>query len=527
MKNKNLRLIASTLLVAATTATASCAAKKGAATLDPSVSTDGVKLDFWTGFGSVIAQKLEDIVLKDFTAKEKIQVKHVTKGGYDGLQKAINLSASSITYPNIALGYPDHFAGYVASDIQRRLDPFMEIDSEIPNTRDAMKFDLSDYYPSYLTENQTLEYDENGKGYTLGLPFNKSTEEMVYNKTFFNNEWVKSQGVSLPETWDDVATQGKKIITLLTPHFGKMLGTDGKDYASAAEAQKANASIMLNLTNVTADGFFPFSYDSTANLFITGLRQWGATYTYVDQATRMGYVGFDKKHKDSYDKTLDFLTKMRSLANDHIIAIPSSFNGTSLYASAYYVNFQTLCNVGSSAGLTNYAGSGFTSAAGYTSGVSHVPYKSADKKFVISQGTNICILDKGNQAELLASWKAVKYLTGEGNGKFAALTGYFPVCKKAAASADYQKFLTRTADDDGNPLADDELLKQEGAVYNSNNYDADNSDWTKFVDPGFNGSSSIRTEVGNLISEVLLDKTKTVSDILDSYLTRLADYVEA
>ena len=531
MKSKKLNMLAGGLLLVSATALASCGPSKGyTGDVDPTIDTRGVEIEFWSGFGSTITDQLEDLVLKNFSDKYQINVKHTSKGGYSGLQKAINLSASSVTYPNIAIGYPDHFASYIDSDIQLRLDSFIQSDAGIPESRtdedgtvfqEAAKIDMSDFYESYMTENRTLEYDDDGNPYTLGLPFNKSTEVLVYNKTFFENDWVKAAGIILPETWDEVETQGKKIIDLVTPHFGKVLGADGKDYDSLAKAKQAGTTLLMDLSTAKADNFYPLGYDSSANLFITGLRQWGATYTTIDQVTRHGYIGFDSG--DSYTIATQFLIYMQKLANEHILALPTSFEGTALYCSSYFTNFQSVMNVGSSAGLSHYSEGSFTSANGIYAGVSHIPYKTADKKYVISQGTNLCMLDKGSEAEREASWKAVKYLATEGNGLFASLTGYYPVCKSAANSEIYQTFLTATTDKDGNPLSDNDLNMQKAAKYNTESYDADGSGWVKYTDPGFNGSSSIREDVGNLISEIIVGKT-AVKDTLDKYIAGLGDY---
>ena len=526
MNHSKIKLFTATLLVVTASALTSCGGggKGYTGEVDLSVDTRDTSITFWSGFGSSISDHLNDTVLPILKNKYKIEVQHEGKGGYDGLQKAINLSASQVTYPNIAVGYPDHFASYINSDILLRLDPFIENDKNIPATREdgfveQAKFDINDFYPSYLKENQNLEFKDDGTGYTVGLPFNKSTEVMVFNKTFFDNELVKERGITVPETWDDIKSVGAKIIEICKPAFGKALGADLNVYDSQTAAEAAGTEMLMDLKSATDDTFYPFSYDSAANLFITGVRQWGGTYTEVDQTTRRGYLAFDNQI------TRDFLNFVKGLAKDHILAIPISFDGTSLYCSSFYTNFQSLMNVGSSAGLTHYAEGAFYRKNGHESGISHVPYKSADKKVVISQGTNLCILDKGSEAERAASWKALKFLTGEGNGLFASLTGYYPVTKTAAASKEYQEFLTRTVDPEtGKELDDNSFNMQNGAKYNTAVYDAEGSGWSKFVDPGFAGSSTIREAVGNLISEVLIDQAD-IDATIAKYVSDLKDYV--
>jgi hypothetical protein len=526
MNSSKAKIIGATLLTVCASALAACgkASKGYAGDLDFTKDTRNTTISFWTGFGSAITTKLEDLVLADFSEKYKINVEHEGKGGYEGLQKAINLSASQVTYPNIAVGYPDHFASYINSDILLQLDDFIEGDKNIPATREdgfkeADKINMDDFYSYYMAENRSLEYKDDGTPYTVGLPFNKSTELMVFNKTFFDNEKVEEAGIFVPSTWDDIETVGERIINFVKPSFGKVLGADGVAYASEKAATDAGTRMLMNLTEATAENFYPFSWDSAANLFITGVRQWGGTYTEVDKDTRKGYIAFDSEQTRSY------LRFVQNLAKKHILAIPISFEGTSLYCSSFYTNFQSVMNVGSSAGLTNYSTSVFSRAKGFESGIAHIPFRDDEHKFVISQGTNLCILDKGSEEERIASWKAVKYLATEGNALFASETGYYPVCKAAAESPLYQEFLHMEKDPEtGKALDDNTYNKQNGAKYNSAVYDAENSGWTKFVDPGFPGSSTIREAIGNLISEILVDQAD-IDGTIAKYKTELRDYV--
>ncbi len=504
MKKSKLKVLALGGLLSVALASCGGETLEAERSVDMSLDTKGTTIEWWTGFGSDITGYLDDQILPDFLAETGITITHTTKGGYDNLQKAVNLGAGRRTYPNIVVGYPDHFASYVASNMQLRLDPYFE------NDPDGKAF-MDDIYPSYMEENQQLEFKEDGTGYTLGVPFNKSTEVLVYNENFFNSDVVKGWGIpSVPATWDQVESYGKIAVEKLTPYFGKILGDDGKGYDKESDLPE-DVSILANLTTATADTFYFLGYDSTANLFITSLRQWGGKYTEVDPSTGMGYAVYDNAECRAM---LEF---MRRLSNEHVLAIPSSFGGTSLYCSDYYKNYQCMMNVGSSAGLSHYTDANLKS----TSGVTSVPYKDEDHKYVISQGTNLAMLNKGTDTEVLASWKALKYLaTGETNGLFCALTGYYPATKSSYNSKNYQEFLNAT------PTDENDANKKKAAKANSEIYDADNSKWHKFVDAGFNGSSVVRTEVSSLISRVLLEDTSIDTIISESYAT-ISSYVRS
>lgn len=506
--------------------------------IDLTVDTRGETITMWTGFGASITAKLESI-LDQFEKDTGIHVEHEGKGGYDNLQKAINGSASSQTYANVAVGYPDHFAGYVDSDILHRLDDFMEQDKNIPATRkgtatdkdadgefkELPAFDLSDFYPSYLVENQSIEYKEDGTPYTLGIPFNKSTEVMVYNKSFFDLQIVKDAGIKLPETWDEAAEQTNKIIAFLDGKdaFGKkILASDGKFYEKDGtksaedvinelnkdkdpEKDPTYIKIILDLTKVDKANFHPLSYDSQANFFITGMRQWGGTYTSVDKVTRQGYIHF---HEGDY--ATDFLYEMNSIYAQGGLGIPSTWNEQS-YCSTPFKTFKSVMNIGSSAGVSN----SISAANQFEISTAPIPYHRADKKAVISQGTNLGIFDVGTTAQKAAAWKLVKYLSQVKNGWFAAMTGYFPACKSAANSDDYKDFLAH-------PNGTEEKLNVAAAKTNLESYDA--GGWVKFVDPGFVGSSTIRTDVDTITAEVFISH-EDIADVLATHKSNLRDYL--
>ena len=530
MKKTKVMAVALTALAATSiTALASCVGGPRDRTfnVDMTVDTRGVKIDLWTGFGTDVGDAL-DAILDDFTAQTGIEVEQTRQGGYDNLQNKINLSAGTSTYPNVALGYPDHFAGYVRSDIIVRLDGYIENDHLIPATREAINiggteikdesdglfhelpaFNYDDFFKDYTKENETIEFNrETGEGYILGLPFNKSTEVMVYNKTFFDNPNIKALGIYVPSTWDEVKGVGTKILNLLNEKnaFTQILGADLNVYKAASDVTAAGTKPLLDLTLVKKEDFRILSYDSQANFFITAVRQWGGTYTEFDPETGNGYVAYDSP------ETVEALTYLSDLYDDNIIGIPQSFQQTD-YCSDPFKNYLSLLNVGSSGGVTNAVPQGK-----FDVGAAPIPYKDAEHKYVISQGTNLCLLDKGSDKERVASWKLVKYLSQVANDQFAIATGYFPTCESALNSEDYQGYINATTG-----TAKD-MIKRDASKVNSTVYMVPENDWHKFVDAGFVGSSTIRTTVGTITAQVFIDHTDPQA-VIDETLKTLSDYV--
>ncbi len=496
--------------------------------VDVTVDTRGVKITMWTGFGSDMTEQLNE-VLEDFTKLTGITVEHESKGGYDNLLKAINLSATQGSYPNIANGYPDHFASYIKSNILLRLDGLMKNDANRYNfTKNNIKYDkdgimlmnYNDFYTDYTVENETLEFKDDGTGYIDGVPFNKSTEVMVYNSTFFDwalahEDIVKTLTnnveIKVPETWAEVKTVGTAIIDLCKPLFktangdGKILGTDGVAYDSTDACNNAGAEVVINMSAVTEEDFRPFTYDAQANMFITLVRQYGGQFTEVDkQQTGKGYAVFNNP------QAIEAMKMVQDLFDSNVLGIPAKWN--ELYCSTPFKAYKSFMNISSTAGLKNVDNNSFKVKC------THIPYKDADHKYVISQGTSLGLFDKGGDAERVASWKLMVYLSQQANGKFAAATGYFPTCSYAFNSDEYFNY------QDSSLKSSVDVLRQASSKVNSDEY-VENK-WNKFVDPGFRGSADIRA-AAELIPGYLMTKTyQSVEETLSEVEKTIIDYVK-
>ncbi|MCR5505709.1 MAG: extracellular solute-binding protein [Bacilli bacterium] len=527
MKFKFLKTVAPIAMVAMMGLTACGGKGLGSADtdkLDVTIETRGTTISFWTGFGTNINSVLQPI-LDEFSAKTGITVEYETKGGYSNLQTAINLSATKKAYANVAVGYPDHFSGYITQNIQLRLDGLIANDAKrAVKTEEGISYDkdglmclnYNDFYEDYRFENENLEFKQDGSGYKLGLPFNKSSEVMVYNKDFI--DWCANQpeladSIYVPETWAQVKSVGLAVKEYFADIgvYGHILGDDGNVYAEDSNLPSGVKKI-LDMIQVADESKFHFiSYDSTENLFITLVRQYGGTYTEVDKTkTGVGYAVFnDAEHKE---KTLAAMGMLRDLWNNGLIGIAATF-GEQSYCSNPFLSGKSLFNVGSTGGLTNVVGANFKTWA------APIPYVDASHKFVISQGTNLALFNKGTDAQKVASWKLMVYLSQQMNGAFCGneKSGYFPTCEYAANSDEYQEYISSA-------FSGAAALQQEASKINSNTYKAN---FNRFVDPGFRGSSSIRTEVGYIPGYIFAGEYGGNDQaILNAVCTKLSDYIK-
>lgn len=539
MKKSYKTLLGLPVLAMATSLLAGCNNSRNnyAYDLDFKVDVKGQTIEMWSGFGSNINDVLDDL-LKEFTRLTGVKVKYESKGGYPDCLKAVTLASTSGKYPHVVVGYPDHFASYVKSDIIVRLDYYFENDVNNPTFEPAnQKFQISDFYSDYMVENQSIEFKENGDPYTLGVPFNKSTEVLVYNKTFFDycqgNDGLKDK-IYLPSTYAELETVGQNILDFLRTNnvYGKILCKDG----SVKEKVSDTKQVILDLTGIHAatggvdkNAFKPFSYDSQANLFITAIRQNGGTYTEYDKAQQKGYLAFNS------DQTKSALTALKSLYDKNIFGIPADWEEAS-YGSNPFKASKTVMTLGSSAGVTNDA----TAGNKFQIGAAPVPVFDANKKYVISQGANLALLDKGSREERVASWQLIKFLSKYANGYFCSQTGYYPSCPYAELEgADGKAGMWANYDHDtfdggdyvswfneaSAPLAGtSDKIKAEAANVNLEHYIKEGQGWIKFVDPPFPGSATIREEVAS-IPQAVFYNTKSPADAIADIYSKLKDYV--
>lgn len=225
------KLMTSLSLVAGVTTLAACSSGNKEQTPETSeiVTTieSPVTIEFWHAMAGT-NQEAVDALVEQFNstigAEKNITVKPVYQGQYTDLKTKTTAALKSGSAPAITQAYPDWVAEYLQSG------NVVELDQYIFNDEVGIK-DFDDIIESYRAENSQYE---GGKFYSL--PFNKSTEVLYYNKTFFDEN-----NLTVPTTWDEVEEVSAKI---------------------------------KELTGKTA-----FGIDAPANYFITMVQQFGGQYT--------------------------------------------------------------------------------------------------------------------------------------------------------------------------------------------------------------------------------------------------------
>jgi multiple sugar transport system substrate-binding protein len=188
----------------------------------------GIELEFWHAMSGPNGDALQFIVDK-FNAENEygITVEATYQGGYGDLHQKLVGALTAGEYPNIAQAYGNNIMVYMDSGAIVQLNDY--IFDHVWGVND-----FEDIVEGYRTENSSYP-DRN----FYSLPFNKSTEVLYYNETFFTDN-----NLDVPTTWEELESVSKEI--------------------TAITGQPA------------------FGYDSLSNLFITWTQQNGGLYTTSD-----------------------------------------------------------------------------------------------------------------------------------------------------------------------------------------------------------------------------------------------------
>jgi multiple sugar transport system substrate-binding protein len=123
-----------------------------------------------------------------------------------------------------------------------------------------------------------------------------------------------------------------------------------------------------------------------------------------------------------------------------------------------------------------------------------IPQFDENNPQMISQGPSLCIFNKEDSGEVLASWIFAQFLlTNEVQIAYSQTEGYVPVTNKAQNSAEYKDYLNRVGEDN-DLYYDVKINAAKMLIENTEN---------SFTTPVFNGSTSLRSAAGELIEETV------------------------
>ena len=381
---------------------------------------------------------------------------------YGKIYNDVITNISTGTTPNVCITYPDHIATYLTGDnVVVPLDDLFS-DPAYGLGGSEVLFDSpaqSEIIPQFLEECRI-------GGYYYAVPYMRSTEACYINK-----DYVEALGYTLPETltWDFIW-----------------------EVSEAAAAKNADGTFALNGQEV----LLPFIYKSTDNMMIQMLKQKGAGYS-----TASGEIQIFNDTTTELLYTIAEHTESGAFSTFKISGYPANFlnAGQCVFAIDSTAGATWM---GSDAPLIDIAEENIVD---FETAVMPVPQFDPENPQMISQGPSICIFNKEDPQEVLASWLFTQFLlTNEVQIAYSQTEGYVPVTSAAQNTQEYQDYLSRAGEDNDTYYR----VKIEASRLLLDHMD------DTFITPVFNGSTSLRDTAGELIEEVTkgVRRHQTVDD---------------
>ncbi|MCR5734330.1 MAG: extracellular solute-binding protein [Lachnospiraceae bacterium] len=444
-----------------------CHGKKGKDPFEIPESFDESRhyeITFWAKNDTNKTQtKIYEQAISDFEEYyPNIDVKIRLYTDYGKIYNDVITNISTDTTPNVCITYPDHIATYLTgTNVVVPLDELLS-DERYGMGGSEIKYDAptkDEIIDKFLGECSI-------NGVTYALPYMRSTEALYINKTY-----VEALGYTVPDilTWDYVW-----------------------EVSEAALEKDADENYAVNGQKV----LIPFIYKSTDNMMIQMLKQQDAPYSDADG----NILIFN-------DTTKDILYEIAKHGKSGAF---STFK-----ISSYPANFlnagQCIFAVDSTAGATWFGTDAPLSDISpdkivrFETAVRPIPQFDTSSPKMISQGPSICIFNKADKGEVLASWLFAQFmLTDKVQMAYAETEGYIPVTSKAQNREEYIDYLQKEGTDNSEhypvKIQASKLL-------------IDNTENT-FITPVFNGSASLRDASGALIESVTksVRRKETVDD---------------
>lgn len=393
---------------------------------------------------------------------------------YGQIYNDVITNISTNTTPNVCITYPDHIATYLTgNNIVVPLDDLIN-DENYGLGGKEVKFDSvsKDEVVSKFLDEGVID----GKQYAL--PFMRSSEALYINKTY-----VEKLGYEIPDvvTWDFVFEVSEKALE-----------------------QDSDGNYLINGQKT----LIPFIYKSTDNMMIQMLKQLNVPYSDDDGNILM----FNDDTKELLLNIGDY-AKSKAFSTFKISGYPANFLNAG----------QCIFAIDSTAGST-WMGSNAPlvdipedKMVEFETVVKEIPQYDEANKTMISQGPSICIFNKNDSGEVLASWLFAQYLlTNDVQISYSETEGYVPVTNKAIDSDEYSEYLALEGQDNNEHY--DIKIKAVKLIL-------DNIDNT-FTTSVFNGSASLRNAAGQLIEEVT--KAERRGKVVDEvYIDQLYEEVKS
>ncbi|MGL5713918.1 MAG: extracellular solute-binding protein [Paraclostridium sp.] len=202
-----------------------------------------VEITFWHAMNGDLEKSLQGLTDKFMVENENIKVTLQNQSSYNDLQQKITAtSASPKDLPTLTQAYPHWMVNAIQDELLVDLKPYIE--------NETIKFD------NYEDVLQGFREGSEVDGKIYGIPFNKSTEVIWYNKALFEELDLK-----VPTTFEEFAQVSKTItekkgipgagFDSLNNFYTTYLKNEGIDFNSEVDV---TGEASVNAANYYLDG---------------------------------------------------------------------------------------------------------------------------------------------------------------------------------------------------------------------------------------------------------------------------------
>ena len=368
---------------------------------------------------------------------------------YGDIYNDVITNISTGTTPNVCITYPDNIATYMSSDnVMVELDD-LAADREYGLGGSRLEFEspaMEEIIPKFLDECRI-------DGKLMAVPFMRSSEAC-----YINRDYVEKLGYEVPDvlTWDYIW-----------------------EVSEAAMKKDEDGLFALNGQQT----MIPFLYESTDNMLIQMLKQTGGGYS-----TPSGEVLLFNDTTKALLKEIAKHAESRAFSTFKISSYPANFlnAGQCVFAVDSTAGSTWM---GSDAPLIDISPDRLVK---FETVVRPVPQEDPKNIQMISQGPSVCIFNKEDPQEVLASWLFTQFLlTNRVQIDYSCTEGYLPVTRKALESDEYREYLSEEGTDNK-----EHYQVKIDAVRLILDHTGDT-----FVTPVFNGSASLRNAASYLVED--------------------------
>jgi len=470
-----------------------------------------------------------DLIKAFQTEHTNITVNQVYKGSYSDIAKAVNTAGTSGDTPSMCSIYGDNVAVFNKAGLTQDMTQYV-YDSKIgfgKKTTSAGAYvddsttALSDLNKNYLD----IESGMYG-GNFLSMPYSKSSETLVVNKSVFDKAGAGDCGTSTTKTSD-----GKEVAVYTAPvaaasKAAYTIPTSWKDLITTARAMKTDFPTLFN-DQRDGDGYFkaiPFCWDSAENMFISLCENLGVKYTNGKGATATEQVAFNNADAKKMVAQLKKWNNEGLICTQNQLPITNAAKGYHDYSSNKVVAGNIFMCMSSTAGARYFAtDGGFEAKLNQPIAADTTSFYDTTKaatttsvKKVLSQGPSLTFFQKSDVNETRAAWEFYKYLTSTDNSAtLAKNTAYFPL-----RTSSYNSTTIKALTDAGTAgTTADAKYSAKSSAYTGMALNLNTTYTTSgkyFLSDVFEYSSACRTAVGDIIQTVFDNKTATTDDDINT-----------